>query len=235
MGRATVGMRWAWGLLAAIACTGAATAARAELPVIENAGYALCVSEANDALWVGRLAKGFGRSRAEIESDPSLPPFMRSLVADFFREEAEGRGNDYVLFGLRRFRACLATQKVRFEETDPKVYACLTRMDIPYFFQLLKQSGDTLEAATPKVQKALAGWHYPEQLVPRMAAAAWAMERIQDVHNMQAFLFNACVLPVDQVTTFYGIPATAKDRAGAGSPEGGEGMSPVAPPESGRP
>lgn len=204
---------WGWGLLAA-AWSAVAPAAEVEVPVIENAGYAFCVGEANDAMAVGRMASVFKRSRAQIDADPAISPYQRGIAADFFREEAEGRANTYVHFGLRRFRDCLGVQKVRLEVDDFTLFACLTRMDIPYFFQVLKRAGEPLATAAPRVEGALEGWHYPDGLVALLAEPAWALQQERDIRDMQAFLFSSCLLPPEQVSSYYGITLPPDGKAG---------------------
>lgn len=213
---------WGWGLLA-VAWSAVATAAEAEVPVIESAGYAFCVNEANDAMTVGRLATVFRRSRAQIDADPATQPYLRGIAADFFRDQAEGRASSYVHFGLHRFRDCLNVQKVRLEVNDFKLFACLTRMDIPYFFQVFKRAGEPFATAAPKVEGALAGWQYPAGLVAMLAEPAWELERDRDIRDMQAFLFSSCLLPPEQVSHYYGISPPTDEKAGPPSAGGRAG------------
>lgn len=212
-------IKWGVGVLA-LACALGAAAEEPALPVIENAGYAYCVNEANDAVAVGRLAMVFKRSQMQVETDPSLPPRVRRLAPDFFRAQAEGRAPSYVHFGLHRFRDCLAEQKVRLEVDDYRLFACLARMDLPVFFQVFKNAGETLEAATPKVQAALAGWQYPEGFLALLAPSAWALRQEREVRDMQTFLFSSCLLPPGQVNHYYHIVMPPDAKAAAGAPPG---------------
>lgn len=222
---------WGWGLLAA-AWSAVAPAAEAEVPVIENAGYAFCVGEANDAMTIGRLATVFKRSRAQIDADPVIPPYLRGIAADFFRDQAEGRASSYVHFGLHRFRDCLTVQKVRLDVDDFRLFACLTRMDIPYFFLVLKRAGEPFATATPKVEGALAGWQYPAGLVAMLAEPAWGLQSDRDTRDMQAFLLSSCLLPPEQVSNYYGIALPPDEKGGkpaAGAPARGAAGKAAAP------
>lgn len=206
-------------LLAAAAWAGAASAA-VEVPVIENAGYGLCVSEANYAMTLGRMVMVFKRPRAEVEDDPNLPPYLRDMAADFFQDQAAGRAKTYVHFAMRRFQDCLAAQKVRIEADSMQTFACLARMDIPYFFFVLQRMGETKEAATARIESSLAAWHYPDGLVGLVAEPAWGLRDEDELKTMQAFLFNSCLLPPEQVSHYYGVTPPREVMPGAASGSG---------------
>lgn len=200
------------GLLLAAAWSGVALAGD-ELPVIEHAGYGFCAGEASDALAVGRLVMVFNRSRADIEGDNSMPPYFRGLAADFFQDQAAGRAPTYAHFALHRFRDCLRVQKVPLEVGDTEAFVCLTRLDIPYFFFVLKRSGESLASTTARVKAGLANWHFPEGMVEVTAEAAWGLRDERELRDMQTFLLSSCLLPAEQVSHYYGI-----------SPPAGEGQ-----------
>lgn len=194
-----------WGLLLA-AMAGSGAAAEVPVPVIENAGYTFCVNEANDAMTLGRLVMAFGRTRQQIEDDPRMTPFFRGMAADFFRDVEAGKVHNYAQFALHRFQQCLQVQKVDLHEEDLTVFACLTRMDIPYYYFALKRNGDSQAEAAERMGKALAPWHYPPGLIEALGGPAWSVKNENELKAMQIFLFNACLLPSEEVSHYYGMP-----------------------------
>lgn len=205
-------------LLAAMAMT--AGAAEVEVPVIENAGYTFCVNEAIDALWVGRLPIVFGRTREQLQGDPSLPPYLRGMVADFFADQAAGRAPTHAHFALHRFRDCLGRQQMALDQIpEEQTFACLARMDIPFFYFVLRRSGETREAATVRIQSTLAGWNYPQGLVALLAEPSWNLGSEPELRELQGFLFNSCMLPPAMVSAYYGMtPPAAGSAPAAGAP-----------------
>lgn len=185
--------------------------------MLENAGYGYCVNEAIDSLQVGRLHAVFGRDRAQLEADPNLSSYMRGLVGDYFSDKAAGKSPSYAHFALHRFRTCLAGQKVRLDASygDDLTFACLTRMDIPYFYLVLKSAGVSREVAIGRVDSSLAGWHYPAGLVALLAEPSWMVGQESELRNLQGFIFNTCMLPPDDVAQHYGGQSPAKGGAGA--------------------
>lgn len=176
-----------------------------EVPLIENAGYGYCVSEANYAMSLGRMVTVFKRPQAEVEQDPNLPPYMRDLAAEYFQDLASGRAKTYVHFALRRFQECLASQKLKVEADDLQTFACLARMDIPYFFFVFQRMGESKANAIARIESSLQAWHYPDGLVAVVADPAWGLQSEDELKAMQAFLFNSCLLPPEQVSHYYGV------------------------------
>ncbi|MES2919491.1 MAG: hypothetical protein V4729_12850 [Pseudomonadota bacterium] len=206
-----------WGLACLAAWGAGAIAAPAvEVPVIEHAGYTFCANEANDAMSLGRMVMVFNRSREQVNADPSLPPYVRGMAADLFRGMDAGEFPTYAHFASRRFMACLETQKVPLEATENRAFACVTRVDIPYFFSVLKRAGESREAAIPKLQKALAGWRFPEGLVGVLAEPSWRARNMEEIRNLQLFLMSSCLLPPEEVAHFYGAPPASGNGNGAG-------------------
>lgn len=206
-----------WGLACLAAWGAGAIAAPAvEVPVIEHAGYTFCANEANDAMSLGRMVMVFNRSREQVSADPSLPPYVRGMAADLFRGMDAGEFPTYAHFASRRFMACLETQKVPLEATENRAFACVTRVDIPYFFSVLKRAGESREAAIPKLQKALAGWRFPEGLVGVLAEPSWRARNMEEIRNLQLFLMSSCLLPPEEVAHFYGAPPASGNGNGAG-------------------
>ncbi|MCC2639240.1 MAG: hypothetical protein K0Q68_2959 [Moraxellaceae bacterium] len=202
--------RW-WALVAAVWATGAYGV---EVPVIENAGYALCAREAKDASTVGRLILVFKETRAQIEASPDISPFARRLANDFFRAQEAGKFPSYIHFAQDRFKSCLRDQKVNLEVTDLQMFVCLTRIDIPFYFYMMKQAGVPVPEAVAKVEQGLQGWHYPPGLVAKLAEPAMAARDINDVEKLQFFLLNTCLLPAAEVRGYYGVPDTVEPATG---------------------
>lgn len=215
-----------WGLACLAAWGAGAIAAPAvEVPVIEHAGYTFCANEANDAMSLGRMVMVFNRSREQVNADPSLPPYVRGMAADLFRGMDAGEFPTYAHFASRRFMACLETQKVPLEATENRAFACVTRVDIPYFFSVLKRAGESREAAIPKLQKALAGWRFPEGLVGVLAEPSWRARNMEEIRNLQLFLMSSCLLPPEEVAHFYGAPPASGNGNGAGKGAAAGGTS----------
>lgn len=186
---------------------GTGLAGAAEVPLLESAGYTYCVNEGNDAMALGRMVAVFHRGQAELEADPKLPAYIRSMAADYFRIQAAGEAPSYAHFALRRFQACLQTQQVPLAAPPDLTFACLTRVDIPYFYFLERGAGTTREAAVAKLEKGLAGWGYPPGLIRALAEPAWLAGSMADVNQFQLFIFNSCLLPPEEVRRFYGAQA----------------------------
>lgn len=185
---------------------GAATAPAVEVPVIEHAGYTFCANEANDAMALGRMVMVFNRSRDQVSNDPSLPPYIRGMAADFFRAVDAGEVPTYAHFATTRFLQCLQTQRVPAEVPEGRAFACLTRVDIPYFYSVLRRGGEPREAAVAKLQQALAGWQYPEGLIQVLAEPSYRALKGDEVRQLQVFLLSSCLLPPEQVAHYYGAP-----------------------------
>lgn len=227
-----------WGVACLAACSMGAFAAEpvktpapAAVPVIEHAGYSFCANEANDAMALGRMVMVFKRSREQITADPALPPYVRSMAADLFRDIDEGGLPTYAHFATRRFLGCLESQQVPFRPDEEQAFACLTRVDIPYFYSLLKQQGQSREAAISKLQQALAGWRYPEALIPLLAEPSWQARDLKEVRGIQLFLMSSCLLPAAEVAAFYGapLPAAEAKAGGKGGAARAERTAPAAP------
>lgn len=203
-------------------CAGLAGAA--EVPLLEHAGYNYCANEANDAMALGRMVVIFNRTQAELEEDPKLPAYIRSMATAFFRAQAAGEVPSYAHFALRRFLACLQDQQVDLRPLPDMAFACLTRVDIPYFFFLTRGTGSTRDAAITRLEQGLAGWGYPPGLVAALAEPAWLANSMADVNQLQLFVFNACLLPPEEVRRFYGAQAaTARsllEQQGRAAPAG---------------
>lgn len=191
---------WLLALCAGMACA-------TEVPLLDDAGYNYCANEGNDAMALGRMVMVFNRTQAELEADARLPPYIRSMAGDFFRAQAAGEVPTYAHFALRRFLVCLQDQKVRLTPLPDLAFACLTRVDIPYFFFLSRGTGATREAATQQLEKGLAGWGYPPGLITALAEPAWLAASMAEVNHLQLFIFNSCLLPPDEVRRFYGAQA----------------------------
>ena len=192
-----------WWLVVLVAGLLGAGGARAE-SVLENAGYTFCVNDANDAMSLGRMVMVFSRSQAELEADPKLPPYIRTMAGALFQAIKAGQAPSYVHFARQRLANCLAEQKLALEVSPDQVSVCLTRVDIPYFFFLERGSGTTLEAAIPKLESGLAGWRYPEGLIRVLAEPSWRARNLADIAAFQIVIFNSCLLPPDEVSRFYG-------------------------------
>lgn len=204
-----------WGLVLAVWATGASGV---EVPVIENAGYTLCTREANNAMTVARMVIVSKEGRAQIEANPSLPSYMRSLANDLFRAQDEGKVTTYVHFAQDRFKSCLRDQQVKLEVNDAHMLACLSRLDIPFYFYLMQRAGESVPGATARIERDLAGWRYPPGLVAMLAGPAMAVQDINGVSELQLFLLSSCLLPAEDVRRYYGLPPL-----GAGAPAAGKG------------
>lgn len=204
--------RW-WALVLAVGVTGANGV---EVPVIENAGYSLCAHEANDALTVARMVIVSREGRAQIEANPALPPYMRSLANDFFSAQEAGKVPTYVHFAQDRFKACLHDQQVKLEVNDAHMLACLSRLDIPFYFFLMRRAGESTPSATARIERELAGWRYPPGLVAMLAEPAMAAQGISEVAELQRFLLSSCLLPAEDVRRHYGLPPLGGGAAASG-------------------
>lgn len=209
-------LQWGLACLAAWGAGAVAAPPAVEVPVIEHAGYTFCANEANDAMSLGRMVMVFNRNREQINADPSLPPYVRGMAADLFRGLDAGEYPTYAHFASRRFQGCLETQKVPFQASEGRIFACVTRVDIPYFYSVLKRGGDSRETAVPKLQKALAGWRFPEGLIAVLAEPSWKARNMEDIRNLQLFLMSSCLLPPEEVAHFYGAPPASGNGNGAG-------------------
>lgn len=203
-------LQWGIAALAVVAVAapvGGTAAPAATIPVIEHAGYTFCANEANDAMSLGRLVMVFKRTREQVGNDPSLPPYIRGMAADLFQSIDAGKAPTYAHFAAARFRQCLATQQVPLEVGEGAAFACVTRLDIPYYFRLMARAGESRETAVAKLQQALAGWQYPDGLIAVMAEPAFKARSGEEVRQLQVFLLSSCLLPPEQVARFYGAPA----------------------------
>lgn len=185
----------------------AVAAGAVEVPTLDNAGYHYCSHEANDAMALGRMVQVYQQTQADLESDPYLPPHIRPLVPEFFRANAAGEADTYAHFGQRHFLKCLQAQKVRLAVKPEQVLACLTRVDIPYFFFLAHSDGVPLDEATARLEQGLARWGYPPGLIRALAEPSWQALTVVDMNRLQLFVFNSCLLPAAEVRRFYGAQA----------------------------
>lgn len=238
-------LQWGIAALAVLGATAAAAPAGGtatppvRIPVIEHAGYTFCANEANDAMALGRMVMVFKRTREQVSSDPSLPPYVRGMAADLFQRMDAGKTPTYAHFATERFLQCLAAQKVPLEVPEGAAFACITRLDIPYYFRLMARAGESREIAVTKLQQALAGWQYPEGLIPVMAEPSFKARNGEEVRQLQVFLLSSCLLPPDEVARFYGAPGKATPapapaaKAAPASPDKGAAGKP-APTGSGK-
>ncbi|HET8731943.1 MAG TPA: hypothetical protein VFM34_12655 [Moraxellaceae bacterium] len=206
---------WGWGLLVLVALTtdvGAAekqAAASKAVPVGENAGYTYCVREANDALTLGRFVMATKRTREQVESDAHIAPYIRSMAGSLFDEMAAGRAPTHVHFGMTRFKSCLVNQKVSFEVPDQQLFTCLSRVDIPFYFLALRQSGVSEKDAIAEMKKNLAAWGHPDAVIEILARPSYGVGSPADLASLQVFTVNTCLLPEDQAAAMYGAPPDA--------------------------
>lgn len=224
-------------ILGAAAVAGAATptgkapaaAPAVEVPVIENAGYTFCANEGNDAMSLGRQVMVFKRTREQIDADPNVPPYVRGIAADFFRALEGGQVESYAHFATRRMLQCLDNQKVKLDMAPDRVFSCVTRLDIPYFYFVMSRAGQPREEGIRKLETGLAGWQYPSGLVAALAEPGYQARTLDDVRELQMFVLSACLLPPEQVARFYGMaPPT-----GAPAPAPAAGAPAKAPRASG--
>lgn len=193
-----------------------AAAPAAAVPVIESAGYTFCANEANDAMSIGRQVMVFKRTREQIDADPNVPPYVRGIAADFFRAQDGGQLPTYAHFATTRLLQCLDKQQVKLDMPADRVFACVTRLDIPYFYFVMSRAAQPREEGIRKLETGLAGWRYPPGLIPALAEPGYQTQTLDDVRDLQLFVLSACLLPPDQVSRFYGMPAPA------GAVEGGK-------------
>lgn len=180
-----------------------------EVPPIENAGYTFCANEANDAMSIGRQVMVFKRTREQIDADPNVPPYVRGIAADFFRLQETGALLSYAHFATRRMLQCLDGQQVKLDMPPEGVFACVTRLDIPYFYFVMSRAGQPREEAVKKLETGLVVWQYPPGLVAAMSEPSYQARTLDDVRDLQMFVLSACLLPPEQVKRFYGMPAQA--------------------------
>lgn len=207
--------KWGWGLLVLVALATDAGAAEKQavvskdVPVGENAGYTYCVREANDAVTLGRFVMATKRTREQVESDAHIAPYIRSMAGNLFDEIAAGRAPTHVHFGVTRFKACLVNQKVSFTVPDQQLFTCLSRVDIPFYFLALRQSGVAEKDAIAEMKKNLAAWGHPDAVIEILAPPSYRVGSPADLASLQLFTLNTCLLPEDQAAAMYGAPSDA--------------------------
>lgn len=203
------------GLLALLGVA-ATTAQGVEVPLIDNAGYAFCVRDANDAVTLGRYVMTAKRTLDEVEADTDLPQYVRSMAGALFTEMAAGRAPTHVHYAVTRFKGCLKEQQVNLTVPDEQIFTCLSRADIPFYYMAMRRDGLKREEAVERLRKVMEPWHHPDALLVALSEPSYQAATPADAAALQYFLINACLLPPEQVKSLYGeapgggAPATAK-------------------------
>lgn len=184
-----------------------AKAAPAPLPPAENAGYMYCVREANDALTLARLVVTSGVSRQQAAAAAELPGYLRAMSDKLFDEREAGRAPTHVHFATTRFKACLKEQQVALDLPDERLFGCLSRADIPFYFMVMRQDNVKMEEAVGRLKTALAPWRHTDALIEALAEPTYTAAAEGDITSLQFLLINGCLLPPDQLAALYGAPA----------------------------
>lgn len=216
------------GLLALLGAA-VASAQGTEVPVIDNAGYAFCVRDANDAVTLGRYVMTARLTLDQVEADPDLPQYVRSMAGALFTEMAVGRAPTHVHFAMTRFKACLKEQQVTLDVPDAQIFTCLSRADIPFYYMALRRDGLKREEAVERMRKFMEPWHHPDALLVALSEPSYQATTPATGAALQYFLINACLLPPEQVKSLYG------EAPGTGAPPAAAQAAPkAAPAEKGK-